>query len=73
MPGEHTRQIAASTAGSDAAATDRLIAEGVLFGGPIPPIRRPAPMMSIDPRTPVLVGYGQVNEHDGDPRSSPST
>lgn len=27
--------------------------------------------MSIDPRTPVLVGYGQVNQHDSDPAIEP--
>ena len=27
--------------------------------------------MPIDPRTPVLVGYGQVNQHDGDPAVEP--
>lgn len=27
--------------------------------------------MSIDPRTPVLVGYGQVNQHDDDPSVAP--
>ena len=27
--------------------------------------------MSIDPRTPVLVGYGQVSSHDGDPTVEP--
>lgn len=27
--------------------------------------------MPIDPRTPVLVGYGQVNHHDGDPTVEP--
>ncbi len=27
--------------------------------------------MSIDPRTPVLVGYGQVNQHDSDPSVEP--
>jgi acetyl-CoA C-acetyltransferase len=27
--------------------------------------------MSIDPRTPVLIGYGQVNQHDGDPAIEP--
>ncbi|HEV7420252.1 MAG TPA: acetyl-CoA acetyltransferase [Mycobacterium sp.] len=27
--------------------------------------------MPIDPRTPVLVGYGQVNQHDGDPAIEP--
>jgi acetyl-CoA C-acetyltransferase len=28
-------------------------------------------MTSIDPRTPVLVGYGQVNDYDGDPNVEP--
>jgi acetyl-CoA C-acetyltransferase len=27
--------------------------------------------MPIDPRTPVLIGYGQVNQHDGDPAIEP--
>jgi hypothetical protein len=31
MPGEHTRLIAEARLGLDAAATDRLIARGVLF------------------------------------------
>jgi crotonobetainyl-CoA:carnitine CoA-transferase CaiB-like acyl-CoA transferase len=31
MPGEHTRRIAGARLGLDAAATDRLIAQGVLF------------------------------------------
>ena len=63
MPGEQTREICQEVLGLSADETDRLIADGVLF------TRSREPMM--DPRTPVLIGYGQVNQHDENPEVEP--
>ena len=79
MPGEHTREICQKLLALDAEETERLIADGVLFtrrlaGDPeidLPgrPVKLEA--MPIDPRTPVLIGYGQVNQHDDHPGVEP--
>ena len=72
MPGEHTRQVCRDRLGLEDAEIDRLIADGVLFSWTEPDRSTESkPIMTIDPRTPVLVGYGQVNQHDERPRVEP--
>ena len=50
---------ASEVLGLSADETDRLIADGVRFHSTREPM--------MDPRTPVLIGYGQVNQHDENP------
>ena len=69
MPGEHTREICQKLLALDTEEIDRLIADGVLFTSADTPTHR-RPIMTT-PRTPVLVGYGQVNQRDEDPSVEP--
>ena len=65
MPGEHTREICQKLLCLDTDEIDRLIADGVLFTSANPTTPRTRFMTA--PRTPVLVGYGQVNQLDENP------
>ena len=69
MPGEHTREICQKLLALDTDEIDRLIADGVLFTSAETPTHRGRNHDST-PRTPVLVGYGQVNQLDEEPRAS---
>ena len=70
MPGEHTREICQKLLAFDTEEIERLIAEGVLFTRPTTPDRIEDSIMKT-PRTPVLVGYGQVNQRDENPSVEP--
>lgn len=85
MPGEHTAEICRDVLGMSAEEVAALAATGAVFAwaGSEHPLlestRDPASRshqqrghpLTIDPRTPVLVGYGQVNQRDVDPSTEP--